>query len=585
MGVNTLLIGGVVGCLFGLAAALWAWGRERHRCVELTERLSEALEGRSEDQTALTKRKELDRIKDEFISTVSHELRTPLTSIRGALGLLSSGVAGQVDAKAQNLLRIANNNTDRLVRLINDILDLQRMDSGQAPLQLRPCLLPEVVSQAADTMRSMADTAGVRLDVVPAGGEPIAFEGDPDRMQQVLCNLLSNAIKFSPPGSAVRVESRVEDGTLLLRVEDRGRGVPADKLESIFERFGQVDPSDARQKGGTGLGLAICRAIMAQHGGEVWAERNDENGDGTPGVTVCVRLPRLQTQGERSAPSLPQGSVLVVDDDSTVREVVAEHLRRHGYSVLEADGGAKALEIAAQGGVEAILLDLSMPGMNGWETLERLKQNAMTAKIPVVVLSVFGPAAGKTEPNGGRSTVLGLPLGSHLGSEQGSPQGWVQKPFEESLLLEELGKVLHAGSRRGRILLVEDDADLAAVMMALFGRGGVAAGWSVQHVCSVSEAKAQCELQQPDLMILDLTLPDGDGFALVDWLRRHNELRAMPLVVFSGHEVNEAEMAKLRLGPTEFLTKARVQPGDVEKLVLTLMRNMRPPAAASPTKV
>ena len=388
--MGRLVFSFAVACCFALAAALWAW-RERRRCVELTSRLREERAHRSEDQIALNERRELDRIKDEFISTVSHELRTPLTSIRGALGLLSSGAAGQVDAKAQNLLRIASNNTDRLVRLINDILDLQRMDSGQSPLHMRHCSLAEVIGQSVDTMRSMAIAAEVRIEVVAdLSHKMLAFEGDSDRMQQVLCNLLSNAIKFSPRGSSVRLSSAGEDGNLLLRVEDRGRGVPADKLESIFERFSQVEAADARQKGGTGLGLAICRAIVAQHHGQIWAERNDADGSGNPGLTVCVRLPLL-VSGEREAAA--HGSILVVDDDSGVRQIVAEQLRRHGYSVLEAEGGAQALELA--GSVEAILLDLYMPGMSGWETLERLKQNPTTAAIPVVVLSVLAPALGE----------------------------------------------------------------------------------------------------------------------------------------------------------------------------------------------
>ncbi len=300
-GLGTLGISVGVVAVLGFAAALWAWRRERQKCVALASRLHDALQQRSEDQNALSRRKELDGIKDEFISTVSHELRTPLTSIHGALGLLASGVAGQVDAKAQNLLRIASTNTDRLVRLINDILDLQRMDSGQAPLQLRPCSLPEMVAQAADTMRSMAEAAGVHLHVAAETEEAgLAFEGDPDRVQQVLCNLLSNAIKFSPRGGGVYVGGSAHDGSLLLSVEDRGRGVPVEKLESIFHRFEQVEAADSRQKGGTGLGLAICRAIVAQHGGSVWAERNDSDGSGTPGLTVCVRLPQLETGAAES---------------------------------------------------------------------------------------------------------------------------------------------------------------------------------------------------------------------------------------------------------------------------------------------
>jgi PAS domain S-box-containing protein len=225
----------------------------------------------------------LDRLKDEFISTVSHELRTPLTSIRGALGLLSSGILGQVNDKAANLLRIALTNSDRLVRLINDILDLERIQSGREPLAFRPVLLAEIVRQAIDSMAPVAEAAGVQLVCDTA---QVEIEADPDRLLQVLTNLLSNAVKFSPSGATVSVMLRPEVNGVILSVIDQGRGIPADKLDAIFGRFQQVDASDSRQKGGTGLGLAICRTIVQQHSGRIWAECNPVSGS-----TFRVYLP------------------------------------------------------------------------------------------------------------------------------------------------------------------------------------------------------------------------------------------------------------------------------------------------------
>ena len=223
----------------------------------------------------ISQRYALDHMKDEFISTVSHELRTPLTSIRGALGLLSAGLLGEVSEKATSLLRIAVANSDRLVRLINDILDLERMTSGRAPLAFRRISLDELVRQAIDAMQPMADAEEVHLASDP---NSVFVEADTDRLLQVLTNLLSNAIKFSPPRSTVRVVTvRASDG-VTVSVIDEGRGVPSDKLETIFDRFQQVDASDSRQKGGTGLGLAICRTIVHQHGGRIWAEQNGSRG-------------------------------------------------------------------------------------------------------------------------------------------------------------------------------------------------------------------------------------------------------------------------------------------------------------------
>jgi PAS domain S-box-containing protein len=219
----------------------------------------------------ISQRYALDRLKDEFISTVSHELRTPLTSIRGALGLLSSGILGEVNDKAANLLRIALTNSDRLVRLINDILDLERIQSGKEPLAYRPVQLAEIVRQAIDGMAPVAEAGGVQLIHDPT---QVEIEADPDRLLQVLTNLLSNAVKFSPPNSTISVMLRPGVSGVTVSVIDQGRGIPADKLDAIFGRFQQVDASDSRQMGGTGLGLAICRTIVLQHSGRIWAERN-----------------------------------------------------------------------------------------------------------------------------------------------------------------------------------------------------------------------------------------------------------------------------------------------------------------------
>jgi PAS domain S-box-containing protein len=230
-------------------------------------------------------RKAVERMKDELISVISHELRTPLTSIRGSLGLLAGGVLGALPTKGQRMLDIAVNNADRLIRLLNDVLDLERMRAGRILMERRVCDLADVVEQAQAEMRGLAARSGVRLIASPTEG---AVYADRDRLLQVLTNLLSNAIKFSHPDGSVWLTAEVWDDVVRFTVRDEGRGVPADKLESIFERFRQVDSSDSRDKGGTGLGLAICRTIIEQHGGTVWAESSLGIGS-----SFIVELPAL----------------------------------------------------------------------------------------------------------------------------------------------------------------------------------------------------------------------------------------------------------------------------------------------------
>lgn len=554
--MHMLAILGFLSLLTTCGILLFAFLRAQRTTRELAAQLTHAREQQHQDKLQLTERSQLDTLKDEFISTVSHELRTPLTSIRGALGLLSSGTIGDVDAKALNLLRIATTNTDRLIRLINDILDLERMESGRAPLQIRRCSLRDLCQQAIETMTPMADTHSVHLELVPftvaqaASPEALFFDGDSDRILQVLTNLLSNAIKFSPGASTVRIHTDATADSILLKVVDEGRGIPSEKLDSIFDRFQQVEPSDARQRGGTGLGLAICRSIVQQHSGSIWAQRNL-----VKGTTLYVMLPRTTRATDLPLPAaLPprgEGSILVCDDDSGIRTVVSEHLTRQGYTVIEAGSGDEALVLAAENQVEAILLDLYMPGLSGWETLQRLRNNPTTANIPVVVLSVL-------------SSTLRPQL-------TGDAQGWVQKPFNENLLFAELGRVLHHGEGPAYVLLVEDDEDLASVLVASFQDAAV----HIDRAATRQEAIRQCINRKPDLLILDLTLPDGDGFSFVEWLRQQPPLRTLPLVVYSGREISDAEMTRLRLGPTEFLTKAKVQPHEVEELVLAMVQRIR----------
>jgi len=239
----------------------------------------------------ITERYAIERMKDEFVSVVSHELRTPLTSIHGALNLLSSGLINAGSDKGRRVIEIAAESADRLVRLVNDILELERLESGKISLLKQPCNAADLLEKATDMMEVMA-RAKITLSISP---QAIQLCADPDRIIQVLTNLLGNAIKFSPAGSTVwlSVEEIPEDkgnlqpfspcpplslsphqpsSSILFKVKDQGRGIPADKIESIFERFQQVDVSDSRKKGGTGLGLAICRSIVQQHGGRIWAE-------------------------------------------------------------------------------------------------------------------------------------------------------------------------------------------------------------------------------------------------------------------------------------------------------------------------
>lgn len=237
----------------------------------------------------VTQRREIDRIKTEFVSVISHELRTPLTAIKGSLGLVAGGAVGEVSPAATRLLSIAATSVDRLARLINDILEVERMDSGTEPLHLSDVDVTDAVHRAVEALEPLAVEAGVTLEVLDVPG---VVRGDVDRIEQTLVNLLGNAVKFTDSGGTVSVRSRRTGTFVEIAVTDTGRGIPSDKLEAIFARFEQVDSSDARERGGTGLGLAISRGIVARHGGRIWAE--SEPGQGS---TFRFTLPSSEDIG------------------------------------------------------------------------------------------------------------------------------------------------------------------------------------------------------------------------------------------------------------------------------------------------
>ncbi|HEX8973609.1 PAS domain S-box protein [Oryzihumus sp.] len=246
----------------------------------------------------ISERRAVDTMKDEFISVVSHELRTPLTSIRGALGLLAGGAAGELPPRAHRMVEVASDSSDRLIRLINDILDVERMAAGKLRLRPEQVDVLRLVATAVDETAPLAHEAGVRIEVGAVFGSVWA---DRDRVVQTLTNLLGNAVKFSPVGSVVRLTVVAGEWQVRFDIVDEGPGIPTDQLEAIFNRFQQVDASDTRSKGGTGLGLAICRGIVEQHGGDIWAT---SAGPGT-GATFSFTLPtgpggtRRRSAGDR----------------------------------------------------------------------------------------------------------------------------------------------------------------------------------------------------------------------------------------------------------------------------------------------
>ncbi|WP_375771777.1 response regulator [Archangium gephyra] len=493
----------------------------------------------------ITERREVERMKNEFVSTVSHELRTPLTSIRGSLGLLEGGILGELPSQAQDMVRIARTNTERLIRLINDILDLEKIESGKLELKLQSVETDEVIEATFSGVRGMADAARVRLHAEAVGAGPV--RADRDRLIQVLTNLVSNAIKFSPPDSQVEVRAaRDARGQVRFSVVDQGPGIPLDQRARLFGKFQQLDGSDTRNKGGTGLGLAISQAIVEQHGGRI--EVHSEPGQGATFTFSLVAL-RVGSGANSVVMDESRYTVLAVTKDSELSGLLRGLLTHEGYRVLRCPSPEEAEKLIEVGAPDMLVLDAQCLEGSGLELVRKLREDPRTRELPVLML------AGRS-PQQDEDVVQPLLV------------DWMEKPFDETRFLLALR---HAIRRPGqaRVLIVDDDVSTRQVLRAQLERLGVACYEAEDGEGAVALARTT----PPDLIVLDVGLPRLDGFEVVDILRQ-GKGRGTPLIVFTGRELSSVDQNQLTLGITRHLTKARTSEDELLASVKELLNGL-----------
>jgi PAS domain S-box-containing protein len=513
----------------------WVWVVEHGKVVEWTKdgkplRMSGTI-------TDVTERKEIERAKSEFVSTVSHELRTPLTSIKGSLGLIKSGVIGDLPGKLQSMLDIAYNNSDRLVLLINDILDMEKIEAGKMDFHMKPVEMQSLVDEAIEANRGYGDEHGVSF-VRSGKSEQMLAMADKDRLMQVLANLMSNAAKFSPEGEKVVLSISRQAGDIRIEVEDKGPGIPEEFRTKIFEKFSQADSSDTRKIGGTGLGLSITRAIVEKHNGTLDFET--ETGKGS---TFFISLPELTEAVHPKSVEYNLNNVgnriLICEDEADVATILEAMLKDAGFQTGISRTAAQAKLMLEEEHFDAMTLDLGLPDQDGISLMQDLRKNPKTQDLPVVVVSATANE-GKQELNGDAIGVI----------------DWIEKPVEPEVLVERLSKALrHLEDTLPHILHVEDDDSVLRIVATLVYEIG-----KVTAARTLKDARTLLESERFDLVLLDLMLPDGNGESLLPLLNKPDQ-PSVPVVVFSSRDISretarsiEVALLKTRTSNEELLS-------------------------------
>jgi signal transduction histidine kinase/CheY-like chemotaxis protein len=371
----------------------------------------------------VTKEREVDRMKSEFVSMVSHELRTPLTSIKGYVDLLQTGEVGELTNDQRDFLAIVKTNTDRLVDLINELLDISRIEAGRVELRRKALDLPALIQQVADTMRPQLQAKRQKLTLdLPPNLPPVS--GDSDRVIQILTNLVSNAHKYTPVEGSLTIAARDEGDHVRVDIADTGIGLSKEDQAQLFSKFFRAQNRATQEVSGTGLGLAITRSLIQLHGGDVWVESAPGKGS-----TFSFTLPVTPSAIERETPAQAQPGkcILIVDDEPDIAKLIRRYLERAGYRTLLAHNGADALRLAQTEHPDLITLDIVLPDTSGLTVLEWLKSDSQTQTIPVILLSILGGAE--------EDQLLGA-------------VDYLTKPVNERVLLQHVGRVLEKDQRR-----------------------------------------------------------------------------------------------------------------------------------------
>jgi len=505
---------------------------EKRSFTEALARSNRELELRSREAEHATK------LKSKFLATMSHELRTPLNAIVGFSGLLADGTGGQLNEKQNRFVNHIKNGAHHLLQLINDILDLSKIEAGQMEIRCEDFDVKSALSEVLSTIRPLAMTKNI--DVRQMSETERTIYADRVRFKQILYNLLSNAVKFTPEGGRVAVDWRELDDCICVSVTDTGIGIRTEDQELIFEEFRQVEGEGAHE--GTGLGLAITKRLVEQQGGGIWLESEfgkgsrfnftlpagahlrDESG-------MSANLEVLSRENSEAVPLRDAPLILVIDDEGTARELLMSYLEPEGYRTETAASSSEAIEKAKQLQPDAITLDILMPNANGFEILLMLKESPETAHIPIIIVSIVD------------QQKVGFALGA---------ADYLVKPVDKTLLLKTIRKYTRPYKNKDSVILVVDDDPVTVDLLETTLR---AAGYKTHSAHSGKSALALLGQTLVDGILLDLLMPDMDGFEVLRHLKKDSRLSDIPIFVLTAKNLTESDLELLRRQTRALLRK------------------------------
>ena len=466
---------------------------------------------------------EANRTKSEFLANMSHELRTPLNAIIGFAEIMRDGICGELNDDQMSSVIDIHESGKHLLQMINDILDLSKVEAGKMELQPEVFSLSRAIDDVQSIIRDMANKKHLNLQVIVPEDLPEIY-ADQVKFKQIMYNLLSNAVKFTPERESITISVSSDDDQFLISAADTGVGIDPEDQEAIFDEFKQLDSSQSRQYEGTGLGLALTKRLVELHGGRIWVESEGLGMGSTFSFTIPVREPEVETQQTtlERLPSTVQASessmertILVVEDNIQAAQLLCIYLAEAGYNTVVAADGDKAVEMARELKPFAITLDIMLPKKDGWQVMQELKSFQDTRDIPVVIISVVDDKS------------LGFSMGA---------VGYLVKPLDKDQLahvLENLELVTKVEDTAARVLVIDDRMEDLRLMETLLN----SEGYDVLLASNGTEGIAKAINKHPDLIILDLLMPDVSGFDVVKSLQGHPEARNIPIVICTVKEL------------------------------------------------